>query len=227
MSGRSSATSLAYFMYTAPLIVCNQGKFNVVCFYLSKSFGVIDHTILLKELSGSGMRVTVFQWVSSCLSGREKCVYNAVAYSDLYGSPSGVPERSVLSQLLFILFANNVSSAVSNSSILQSADDIKLYKKISFLFDCYMVEQGVHGILLWYDANPLVLNGSRMKVETFNRKTSLVHFSYQPNSRNLCNVFNNRDLGVFFYSKPVFELHIKMILFCALKIFGIISGTTR
>lgn len=107
----------------------------------------------------------------------------------------------MLGPLPFTVFRNDVSSTLSHWYILHFDVDMKVFKKISFIFNCHKFQLDAKAILPWRYANRVVLNGSKTKEVTYSRKTSVLHLSNQLNYRNMCRVFGIRDLGLFFASK--------------------------
>lgn len=91
--GRITTTNLSCFLNTAAPIACNQGQLEVVYFYLSKAFDVGDYNVFFMKLSGSGMKDSLFQWVSSYSSARENQEFYKGAYSKSQGASEGVPSR--------------------------------------------------------------------------------------------------------------------------------------
>ena len=91
---------------------------------LSKAFDTVDHTILLKKLFCYGFRDTSFDWCKSYLECRQQCVNVNGTLSDfLEEKPFGVPQGSVLGPLFFLLYINNIQSAILSSYFHLYADD--------------------------------------------------------------------------------------------------------
>ena len=69
---------------------------------LSKAFDSIAHNKLILKLSAYGLHPSMYGWIKSFLSDRKQRVVVNVSLSTWLSCPSGVPQGSVLSPLLFI-----------------------------------------------------------------------------------------------------------------------------
>ncbi|MDD9361315.1 MAG: reverse transcriptase family protein, partial [Anaplasma sp.] len=226
MPGRSTVTNLTCFMNVAVPTVCRRGQLDVIYFDLSKAFDVVDHNLLLKKLQRMGVRGSLLGWFSSYLDGRVNRVRVESAYSSLYNSSSGVPQGSILGPLLFTLFVNDVQSCLSYSSILQFADDMKIFRAIESVADCRELQEDIDRIGDWCSVNNLVLNKTKTKVVTYSRKTGQIMFPYKSESEKLERTELVRDLGVYFDSKLNFHSHMETTFASAMKTLGVISRIT-
>ena len=84
-------------------------KETVISLFLdfSKAFDCIDHENLFNKLFMCGVRGMALEWFCSYLSSRKQ--YVSVNRSSSSNKPitHGVPQGSILSSLLFLLFINN------------------------------------------------------------------------------------------------------------------------
>ena len=97
----------------------------VVFFDVSKAFDTVPHLALLSKLSELGLDPYLLRWTRSYLSNRSQYVSVDGADSHVLPVASGVPQGSVLGPLLFILYINDVATAVSTESeVNMFADDI-------------------------------------------------------------------------------------------------------
>lgn len=227
MSGRSTSTNLVSFMSAASEVVCNRGQLDVFYFDLSKAFDVVNHNILLYKLSSYGVCGSVYNLLKSYLSDRQAYVRVNNTTSSLYKASSGVPQGSVLGPLLFNIFVNDVSRVILNSSFLQYADDIKLYKKISTLEDCIALQNDAYSFGRWCLDNDLRLNHSKTKIMTYSRKTHDIFFPYSYHGELLSRVSELRDLGVVFDSTLRFDTHVIKVVQSALRTLGAVSRITK
>ena len=62
---------------------------------------------------------------------------------------SGVPQGSVLSPIIFILYTNDLPDYIKHSQIFLYADDAKLLKSIACRLDCILLQQDLDTVVAW------------------------------------------------------------------------------
>ena len=97
---------------------------------ISKAFDRVCHKGLLAKLPMFGLYHTLITWISSFLSDRSIASWVDGYLSKPHSINSGVPQGSVISHVLFILFVNDLLSSTS-SSIFSFADDTYLSSSFS------------------------------------------------------------------------------------------------
>lgn len=101
----------------------------IVCVFLDfkRAFETIDRDILLKKLEIYGISQNSLKIFKSYLSDRKQQTKFNGFFSTQEGCDIGLPQGSVLSPLLFILYVNDVINVIKNCSINLFADDTLLY----------------------------------------------------------------------------------------------------
>ena len=93
---------------------------------LKKTFDTVDHQILLAKLNQYGIRGVSNDWFKSYLSSRNQYVsINRFEYG-LAAINCGIPQRSSLGPLLFLLYKNYLNQAVKFGEVHHFADEINL-----------------------------------------------------------------------------------------------------
>ena len=119
----------------------DQGHFvGMVLLDLQKAFDTLDHGILLMKLKALGLSQDVSRWFQSYLSDRQQLVDVSGTLSSHENISCGVPQGSILGPLLFLLYVNDMSHAVSNKLLLY-ADDSALLVADKFLSNIETVLQ--------------------------------------------------------------------------------------
>ena len=134
-----------------------------------KAFGTINHGILLDKLYHYGMRDTAYHWFSINLNEiYESVVYNGCQSEYTY-IQCGVPQRSILEPLLFLIYIND-SPYVSNlfMSIL-FADDTNLFVLVEYSI-VNVKNDEMSKVSSWVEANKLSLNIDKTNVMLFTPK---------------------------------------------------------
>jgi hypothetical protein len=95
---------------------------------LQKAFDTVNHEILLGKLYNYGIRGVVQQWFKSYLTNRQQFTCIDDTRSSTYSNITcGVPQGSVLGPLLFLIYVNDIGSAVPNETVKLFADDTNLF----------------------------------------------------------------------------------------------------
>ena len=96
----------------------------------AKAFDVVPHHRLLYKLNWYGIRGNISQWINSFLTNRTQRIILENTESSTIRVSSGVPQGTVLSPTLFLIFINDLLDCISHSTLRMFADDCLLYKTI-------------------------------------------------------------------------------------------------
>jgi hypothetical protein len=93
---------------------------------LQKAFDTVNHSILLQKLQHYGIRGIINDWFSSYLLNRIQTTQIGTVVSDKETMLSGVPQRSVLGPLLFLIYLNDIYNSTDKLNFSLFADDTNL-----------------------------------------------------------------------------------------------------
>ena len=136
------------------------------------------------KINALGINSTLLCWLNSYLRNRKQFVQLGNFESEIFNVTSGVPQGSHLGPLLFILFINDLTSVVNHSECLLFADDLKLFRKITSLTDCQLLQLDIDAISNWSIINDLPLNIKKGCSLTFSKLKHKINFNY-PNATTL------------------------------------------
>ena len=182
---------------------------------LSAAFDTIDHTILLDRLN-------VYYGISELALGWFKSY--SVKVGNILSHPAvlqyGVPQGSVLAQILFSLYTNPISSIIhSHSSINYHfyTDDIQLYITLSpanFSHSMQKLKNCLNNIQNFMFTNKLKLNPDKTKFILIgspkNPTQLLPHFPINILGNQVSPAQSLRNLGVVFDSN--FSNHVSHVI---------------
>ena len=148
------------------------GKFACGIFVdLHKAFDTVDHSILLSKLFHYGICGLTNKWFESYLANRKQFVSINGFASSTSSIASGVPQRSVLGPLLFLLYINDLHVAIKHSKVHHFADDTNLLiinKSLKRLNK--LLNSDLKNFTNWLNANKISLNVSKTELIIFKRK---------------------------------------------------------
>ena len=128
---------------------------------LSAAFDTVDHDILLQRLETAfDIRGPVLSWIRSFLESHTQSVSFADQSSSTSPIPCGVPQGSVLSPILFLLYAADVTCIAERHNVDAHSytDDTQLYchgKVSSFTMMSTRLTLCIREINEWMSSNRL------------------------------------------------------------------------
>ena len=133
---------------------------------LSKAFDTVDHSILLKNLKLYGITDKNLAWFERYLSNRKQYIeIDENSETDLKYVTCGVPQRSILGPLLFLVYVNDLPNVSHLLDPIMFADDTNFFfnhKEIKHLFTAGNNE--LENIEDWFTGNKLSLNVEKNKI---------------------------------------------------------------
>ena len=224
LNQRQSGFRSLHSTVTAVLDLTNQWCFNidrgmisgVIFLDLKKAFDTVDHNLLLTKLKHYGMQEKTLQWFRSYLSDRSQRVYINGILSDKEQITCGVPQGSTLGPLLFLIYINDLSSAIDFATTRMYADDSNLtYTACGIPTLQYEMKRDIERLKDWLTANKLTLNilksevmlvGSRQRIATITENINL-----SINGISLMKVDHTKCLGVLIDEHLTWNSHLTSV----------------
>lgn len=139
---RSTGDLLAYVCHAWSSAIEAFGESRIISLDISKAFDRVWHKALLAKLPSFGVTPCLLNWIENFLSNRSIAVRIDGHLSSNHSINAGVPQGSVLSPVLFLMFINDLLSSVT-SSVHSYADDTYLSASYSFLKPKEVSEQNI------------------------------------------------------------------------------------
>lgn len=210
VKGRSTTDAMVDFVSNAITALDEKEKTVGVFLDLQKAFDCLDHKTLFERMYDLGVRGVSLDWIKSYLSKRCQKVQVKSKQSSNVAVQYGIPQGSVLGPVLFILYINNITTALPNLQMTIYADDISLIFKRKLLSDleveCYCQ---LSNLFQYLNSNNLHVNPS---------KTKCLYIKSNRNLENQPSIFMNdfelqledhcKYLGVIFDKHFSWSLHI-------------------
>ena len=156
---------------------------GVIFLDLKKAFGTVDHAILLKKQSDYGVQGQTASWFKSYLKYRQQfCVLNGLS-SVKNRIVCGVSQGSLLGQLLFLIYINDLPNCLDYSIGRSFADDTNsTFSTVDLSILQTEKSNDLNRIFDWLSSNKLTLNipktdvmviGSRQRIAALAGNISL------------------------------------------------------
>ena len=236
---RSTGDLLAYLTHLWSSSLRNFGETYVVGLDISKAFDRVWHKALLSKLPSYGFTPSLCNLISSFLSDRSISVVVDGATSNAFPISSGVPQGSVLSPTLFLLFINDLLQTPSCPTH-SYADDSTLHKSSSFPSQpsthCRIQSRLSLSNAINADLDRVLDWGSRNLVNFNASKTTFLPISLSNLPHNLSISFDNSEippldsiniLGLEINNKMSWKDHIVGLARSASKKLGILFRFRR
>jgi hypothetical protein len=191
----------------------DKGKVVIGVFLdLKRAFETIDRNLLLRKFERDGVRNNENQWVKSYLECRmQRTCFNG-KHSQLRSINLGVPQGSVLGPLMFIIYMNDIGSAIKECEYYLFADDTLLSVSGNSVQECMeKLNRDLENLSKWLKFNKLKLNVSKTKYIIMTGRRSNIEngsTSLIIDGEQIARVTTMKYLGVEIDEKLDFKQHV-------------------
>ena len=206
MSNKSTVTNLVEMLNHITAKLDMGSCIDLLCIDFAKAFDSVSHDKLLYKLYAYGIRGNVLNWISGFLKNRTFKVKVNNSFSDIFDVCSSVPQGSVLGPLLFLLYVNDITSAVKNSYVKLYADDLSVFRVINNTCDAKLLQNDLEYIYQWANLWQLKINFDKCRCMHFGY--SSIHNVYNINNVPIAVSVCERILGVYIDSSLSFSEHV-------------------
>jgi hypothetical protein len=179
---------------------------------LRRAFETVNREVLLEKLRRYGFSDQTIAWFKSFLSNRRQRVKFNGFFSDPIDVIHGVPQGSNLSNLLFILFINDLPLILKNAKINMYADDCMVYISSKCPTEAAKrLNEDLAVVADWLRFNGMSLNPRKCSTMFFGMKSSetvpAVYIGSDEIERSSCTKY----LGVYIDEKLNFKCHHEIV----------------
>ena len=196
LPGRSTVTCMLEYLETLTKWMDEGKSFDVIYCDFAKAFDKVPWERLLAKMQGMGVGGNILGWVRKWLTGRVQSVVLNGQQSAWGEIVSGVIQGSCLGPALFLIFINDIDTAVdlTNSLLSKFADDTKWARIVESEDDKKKFQEGIDGLARWSQDWQLLFNTGKCKIMHFGVKNQ--QWKYTMNGQEMEEVETEKDVGV-------------------------------
>ena len=162
LKARSCLTNFLCFFEEITKWVDDGSPVDVVYLDFQKAFDKVPHQRLLLKLKAHGIGNDVINWIEKWLTRRRQRVIVDGEISNWKSVLSGVPQRSVLDPVLFLIYVNDLEDDIS-SKVLKFADDIKYSERLLMNTDKQSLQDDLDKLVKWSEKWQMLFNFGKCK----------------------------------------------------------------
>ena len=206
-------------------------KVVAVFFDLSRAFDKVWREGLLLKVRKSGVTSRMFQWIRSYLQERSAKVFLDGMESKSVKMREGVPQGGVISPTLFLIYINDISTAIPRHvSHTLHADDLATWNAADYTTTAaYRLQGTVDRIQKWTDDWGLDINKVKTVSTVFSLSTSKENIQLKLDNVILPQVETPTFLGVKLDSRLTWKPHLEEVEARSIRKLAImrkLAGTT-
>lgn len=204
-------------LHSASVNAINTGQYNRAIFLdFKKAFEMVWSEGLLFKLRKLKLHGKIYDFIKNFLSNRTIQVKIANSISNQFTTPNGVPQGSVISPLLFLIYINDLPTNNSNSEFSSLfADDSAIWQTGTNLkFITKKLQHRLDDIMKWSSKWGFNLNIDKTENIVFTRRKISVRNipSLYINSKEIKLTPNPKFLGMIFDKTLSWNHHIEYII---------------
>ena len=229
LKNKSYASNLACYTDFTSKTFDKKSQTDSIYTDFQKAFDVVPHELLLMKINRKfGTEGDALRWFQSYLCNRQQRVVINGSHSEWYKAVSGVPQGSIIGPTLFIMYINDIVDCVHNSQILLFANDCKIYKDVSSIIDCTLLQHDLNRINVWCKEWHMKLHPDKCFYMNLSlKRTHDVTNTYIIGDNTLQRIFEMKDLGIYFTPNLNFNLHISKITSKSLQMLGFMKRVSH
>ena len=187
---------------------------DVVYLDFAKAFDKVDFNIVLEKIRKLGINGELLKWIKSFLTDRTQNVVVNEMMSHTMEVISGVPQRSVLGPLIFLILLEDIDSNIDYSKVRSFADDTRTLHSIENLQDLSKLQVDLNSIYDWTELNNMQLHDDQFELLRYGKDDilkDLTHY-FTPSGSLITSKNVAKDLGIIMSSNNTFTDHIDHII---------------
>ena len=204
----STTAALVYFMHQVTKMLESNSYVRCLLVDFSKAFDIVDHTTILRKLSGLSLPWNIINWLVSFLTHRKIQLKNDLTISHPKPINRGIVQGSGIGPTLYIVHESDLIPLSAINILIKYADDTNLLVPENTDFS---ISQEFDNIKAWAFQNKMCINFSKTKEIVF----------YRPNPYHSVNplpvddieqLTEARVLGVILNGNFCFDSHIQFVM---------------
>ena len=194
-SKHSTETQLILTTHNLSKSLNNKSQVNMIIMDFSKAFKTVPHNRLLNKLKRYDVNNKTHAWITKFLTCREQRVVVSGEHSPWTHVKSGVPQGTVLSPLLFLIYINDLPNNI-HSTVRLFADDCVLYREINNQLDSQELQKDLDELTKWEHDWQMHFNPDKCFVMRLTLTRNIKQFNYTLGNTKLQETDSHSYLGI-------------------------------